>query len=86
MTRIAISYTEREIRTWLLNAAIESPNCIICANSFAEKVILENEYKELLSQKPWYQRCYSKLFGRKNPRFVTKDTNIEGVSVPVIIL
>jgi len=70
--------------TWILQSAIERPNCIIVSRNMQQAKHLEQTYKSLLSKSAWYKKLWWKWFGRKNPKFVSLDFRFEGYSLPVI--
>jgi hypothetical protein len=70
--------------TWILQSAIERPNCIIVSRNMQQVKHLEQAYKSLLSKSAWYKKLWWKWFGRKNPKFVSLDFRFEGYPLPVI--
>lgn len=70
--------------TWILQSAIERPNCIIVSKNMKEANHLEQAYKSLLSKSAWYKKLWWKWFGRKSPKFVSLDFSFEGHRLPVI--
>lgn len=70
--------------TWILHSAIKRPNCIIVARDIGNAKLLEQAYNCLLSKSAWYKKLCWKLFGRKNPKFVSIDFKFESDSMPVI--
>ena len=70
--------------TWILQSAIENPNCIIVARDIGHAKDLEQAYKMLLSKSAWYKKLCWKWFGRKSPKFVSLDFRFDGYRLPVI--
>jgi hypothetical protein len=70
--------------TWILQSAIERPNCIIVSRTMQQAKHLEQAYKSLLSKSAWYKKLWWKWFGRKSPKFVSLDFRFEGYRLPVI--
>lgn len=70
--------------TWILQSAIERPNCIIVSRTIEQAKNLEQTYKILLSKSAWYKKLYWKWFGRKSPKFVSLSFRFEGYRLPVI--
>jgi hypothetical protein len=70
--------------TWILQSAIERPNCIIVSRYEYQAKYLEQSYKTLLSKSAWYKKLWWKCFGRKNPMFVTLSFRFVGCRLPVI--
>jgi hypothetical protein len=70
--------------TWILQSAIERPNCIIVSRNMQQAKHLEQAYKSLLSQSAWYKKLWWKWFVRKSPKFVSLDFRFEGCRLPVI--
>lgn len=70
--------------TWILQSAIERPNCIIVSIDMEQAKHLEKAYKSLLSKSAWYKKIWWKWFGRKTQKFVSLDFRFEGYRMPVI--
>jgi hypothetical protein len=70
--------------TWILESAIERPNCIIVSRNAEQAKNLEKTYFKLIFNSPWYKKLIWKFFGRKHPKFVSLDFSIRGYNVPVI--
>ena len=49
-----------------------------------EAKFLEREYYRILSKQNWFKKQYWKLFGRKNPKFLSIDCNLRGFREPII--
>ena len=70
--------------TWILQAAIENPNCFIVARNAIEASTIKDMYKKLLLKSAWYRKLWWKLRGRKHPKFVSLHYDFRGNSLPVI--
>lgn len=72
--------------TWILNAAINEPNCIIIAKNEQHANDLRKRYYDLLMKQPWYKKIYWNFFGKAHPRFmsINNRSGFAGYKIPVI--
>lgn len=70
--------------TWILKAAIAQPNCAIVSKTTQQARYLKKEYERLISKSSWHKKLYWKMFGRKQPLFLTVDCAFYGTRRPVI--
>jgi hypothetical protein len=70
--------------TWIVESAVENPNCIIVSRNMQQAKRLEKKYKDLIKKKSWYKKTIWKLFGRKKPKFVSLNYDFSIDDVPVI--
>ena len=70
--------------TWILQAAIENPNCIIVSRNMRGAEELEGLYNNLLHNSIWYKKLWWKVSGRKHPKFVSLHYEFSGGNLPVI--
>jgi len=70
--------------TWILQAAIKNPNCMIVSKDKKQSRWLEQKYHNLLSEKGYFKRLYWRVFGRKHPKFVDVNNDFRGWGMPVI--
>jgi hypothetical protein len=70
--------------SWILKAAINSPNCTIVAKTAQQAKHLQNEYFYLLSREPWYKHLYWTIVGRINLNFMCINSDFSNQHTPVI--
>ncbi|GEM58405.1 hypothetical protein B0A78_03390 [Flavobacterium columnare NBRC 100251 = ATCC 23463] len=70
--------------SWILQSAIENPECVIVSKNISESVYLKKAYRYLLSKSPWYRKIWWKCIGRKHPLFVSIYANFDNCKCPVI--
>lgn len=70
--------------TWILQSAVDNPNCIIISKNMQQAKQLEKAFYSLLQKKPWYKKIIWKFFGRVNPKFVSLDFRFEGSRFPIV--
>jgi hypothetical protein len=69
---------------WILQSAIERPACIIVSRTIQQAKSLEDDYKCLLNESSLYKKLWWKIFGRKNPKFVSLSHDFDKNNLPVI--
>ena len=70
--------------TWILQSAVDNPNCIIISKNMQQAKQLEKAYFLLVEKSPWYKKLIWKFFGRVNPKFVSLDFRFEGSRLPIV--
>jgi hypothetical protein len=71
--------------TWLVKAAIENPECIILVHDANCAKELESHYYYLLDKAGFFKKLKWKLLGRKHPKFLSKNANLDGYNLPIIL-
>ena len=70
--------------TWILKSAIKNPECIIVCRNMQQAKGLERKYNKMLSDVWLGKKLWWKLFGRKQPKFLSIRSNFRGFGLPVI--
>ena len=70
--------------TWIIRAAVETPDCIIVSKDSLSAKELERQYFEMIKKSPWYRKLRWILFGRNHPKFLTVNSRFEGLRLPII--
>lgn len=57
--------------SWILNAAIKSPNCIIVSRNMQQSKDLKRNYDKLLLKLWWGEKLWRKFLNKGYPKFYT---------------
>ena len=72
--------------TWILEAAMQNPKCVIIAGTGLHAKFLEHFYTKMVNELPWYKRYYRKFILKHNtkPIFTYISVSDDGYNLPVI--
>ncbi len=81
---IAERYRQNGNTTWIIKSAIENPECIVLAYNAENAKSIKERYFQMLEQSHWLKKLKWKVFGRKHPEFLSKNTDLNGYNLPII--